>query len=68
MPKKKVKRTCWNCDHKLCYLKRRMDELLSASSNMLNIDGDAAPGRCYEDLHAALGECCFLYKENPDAD
>ena len=62
-----IERTCWNCQHSgLCYLKRRMDDLLRASSNMLNIDGHAAPGRSYQDLHRALGECCILYVENPD--
>ena len=63
----KLGRTCWTCKNSgLCYLKRRMDDLLKASSNMLNIDGDVAPGHCYVDLYAALGKSCMLYKERPE--
>lgn len=67
MPKK-IERTCWNCqNNRLCYLKKEIDNLLRSGSGMLNIDGKAAPGRAYQDLHRALGECCFLYVESPDA-
>lgn len=68
MPKK-IERTCWNCRHSgLCYLKRHLDDLLAAGNRMINIDGEAAPGRAYQDLHRALGECCVVYVETPDAD
>ena len=66
---KEIERTCWNCQHsRLCYMSRHLDDLLRAGSGMLNIDGHAAPGRAYQDLHRALGECCYLYLEKPDAD
>jgi hypothetical protein len=66
---KEIERTCWNCTQsRLCFLKQRMDSLLRAGCNILNIDGHAAPGRCYRDLHLALGRSCMLYEENPDAD
>lgn len=66
---KEIERTCWNClQSGLCYLKRKMDNLLRAGSGMLNIDGHIAPGRCYRDLHLALGGSCANYEENPNAD
>lgn len=66
---KEIERTCWNCTQsRLCFLKQRMDSLLRAGCNILNIDGHDAPGRCYRDLHLALGRSCMLYEENPNAD
>lgn len=60
-----TERTCWNCEEsRLCFLKRRLDELISTGINMLNIDGDVAPGRCHHDLFIALARSCMLYKES----
>ena len=68
MPKKTSERTCWNCQHSgVCFLKRRVDEMLSIGSQLLTIDGHATLGLCYQDLHVILGRSCILYKENPDA-
>ena len=64
----KVEPTCWNCqDVRLCYLKRNFDRLLELGMSMLTIDGHAAFGRCYQDLHVTLGRSCKFYLENPDA-
>ena len=67
MMSEKIERSCWNCQNSgLCYLKRHMEDLIRLGSGMLNIDGDAAPGQCYQDLPAALGMCCMEYKEQSD--
>lgn len=69
MPRKTSERTCWNCRQSgNCFLKQRVDEVLSIGFQLLTIDGHASLGSCYQDLHDILGKSCVLYKENPDAD
>ena len=61
-------RSCWTCKNSgLCYLKKSMENLIKDGINILNIDGNGAPGRCYTELHAALAKSCMLYKETDDA-
>lgn len=71
MPKKTSERTCWNCQHSgVCFLKRRMGDLLRDGIAMLTIDGHSAFGLWYQEFHVTLGRSCTFYTnilENPDA-
>jgi hypothetical protein len=56
------KRSCWNCDEfVICYLRIGLQELTEKSVNIINIEGDKAPG-CYGELFDALGRACTLFK------
>jgi len=56
----KYMRSCFTCEHhRLCYLRRKINEALMGAN--INIDGDIAPAK-YLDIFETLGRMCLDYK------
>lgn len=54
-------RTCFECKHfLLCFLRHRIDSALHGI-NMINIDGDAAPGKWVQ-IWETLAMICLQFK------
>jgi len=57
-----MERTCFECiNFSLCFLKRKIEDATIGVA-ILNIDGDATPGR-WEDIFKALANACIVFKE-----
>lgn len=55
--------SCFKCKNfKLCYMRISMEDTIRKSSNHLNIDGDARPGKM-TDLYNTLALCCLDFSE-----
>lgn len=60
-------RSCFTCIHlPLCYLHHNIDEAVNKGLKLLNIDGNATPGK-YLDIYSAIGNACMEYKLHPEA-
>lgn len=58
--------TCDNCKHhRLCFLMKSFQDAAREGIGMLNIDGDARPGK-YLDIFATLASACTQYTEEEE--
>lgn len=64
--KETPKRSCYTCQHYgLCFLRHNIDAAMRTGLNMLNINGDGAPGT-FQGIFDATANACMKYEYTPN--